>query len=121
MKINLAVYFADLYETFLKSESYLSGKLKLNWKERGYIYLLKDGDYYKIGKAKRPKDRLKTYRTENPRETQIILCEKVSDYTQTEKELLSLFKSKNHKGEWFKLDSEDIDKIKKYISEVKDL
>lgn len=81
----------------------------------GYLYIIKSGEYYKIGKALKPKQRIKTYITENPNKITVILCEKVKDYTKTEKELHSKFKDKNHNREWFNLDDKDINLIKDYI------
>jgi len=81
-------------------------------KQEGYIYVIKNGKFYKIGRAKRPKERMKTYKTESPNEIEVILCKKVDDYVETEKALLTLFEDKQHRGEWFELDDRDITKIR---------
>jgi len=85
-------------------------------KESGYIYILKNKEFYKIGRSKNPKNRIKSYVTENPDEIEIILCEYVDDYKKAEEELHILFKDKKHRGEWFKLNNEDIELIKNYIN-----
>lgn len=93
-----------------------SNKVSTKHKQQGYIYLIKDEKYYKVGKSLNFKSRIKTYRTENPRETKVILCRKVSDYTNCETEIIQTLDSeKNHRGEWFILEQDDIDLIKKII------
>jgi len=84
-------------------------------KKIGYIYLLKSNSLYKIGRAKYLKNRIKTYRTENPFGIKVIFKKEVNDYLRIEKELLNKFKSKKVKGEWFDLTPTDIKSIKKYL------
>lgn len=83
----------------------------------GYIYVIKSGEYYKIGRTVCLKDRIKKYITENPNEVKVLLNEKVVDYVDVEDKLLKMFKKKKHRGEWFKLDNSDIDIIKNYLKE----
>jgi len=77
-------------------------------KQSGFIYLLKSKNLYKIGRAKCPKDRLKTYKTENPFGIKVILQRRVDDYIKMEEKLLDMFRDKRVKGEWFKLNKQDI-------------
>ena len=84
-------------------------------KQKGYIYLLKSKNFYKIGKTKYLKDRMKAYKTENPFEIEIIIQKEVEDYVKIEKELLKKFEDKQIKGEWFKLNKDDVEEIKKYL------
>ena len=79
---------------------------------RGFIYILKSKNLYKIGRAKYPNDRIKTYTTENPFGIKIILLKEVKNYIQTEVDLLKKFKDKHFKGEWFKLNENDVREIK---------
>lgn len=81
----------------------------------GFIYLIKSKNIYKIGRSKLIKDRLKTYRTENPFGIKIILVKKVKDYIEKEKELLVKFKKNQIRGEWFKLNKKEIIWLKKNI------
>lgn len=90
---------------------------KIRIKKEGYIYLIKSDKYYKIGRAKSIKDRMRAYRTENPKETSILIQEKVDDYIGIEAELLKMFAHKNHRGEWFFLNKKDVELIKKYLDE----
>lgn len=84
----------------------------------GYIYVIKSLELYKIGKTKNKESRLKKYNTENPHSVELILCEKVDKYSETEENLHKLFKKKRKVGEWFKLNVDDILQIKNYINEI---
>lgn len=87
-------------------------------KERpGYIYILKSKNLYKIGRASNLKERMKTYKTENPFGIRVILQKKVDDYVEVEAKLLKEFKEKQVRGEWFKLDKEDLIKIKEILNQ----
>ena len=88
-------------------------------KQTGYIYLIKQDNYYKIGRAKEIKIRIKRYITENPNPLKIILQIKVNDYVKTETELLQQYKKKQFRGEWFLLNSNDVKEIKNYLTELK--
>jgi hypothetical protein len=80
----------------------------------GYVYLLRDDNMFKIGKAKCFTSRLETYETENPRPLTVVHSAFVSNYSQVEKELLTKFKQKRHRGEWFvNFNKDDIDKFSK--------
>jgi thymidine phosphorylase len=88
---------------------------KIENKQEGYIYIIKSKNLYKIGRTKNLKNRFKTYRTENPFEIKVIFQKKVNDYIKEEIKLLTKFKDKNYKGEWFKLDKKDIQWIKENL------
>ena len=82
----------------------------------GFIYVLKSGRYYKIGRTTNVISRMRSHQTSNPN-LKLILSSIVADSLGEEKKLLSEFKEKNHKGEWFLLKKDDINKIKKYLSQ----
>ena len=84
-------------------------------KQSGYIYLLKSKGFYKIGRTLQPEKRIEIYQTENPFGIKVIFQKEVADYVAKETELLSKFKDKNHRGEWFKLNKEDILWIKENV------
>ena len=71
-------------------------------KEKGYIYIIKLGEYYKIGKSKNFRKRMGEY-TQLYATPEIIIVEWVRDYHNFEKRLHRRFKKKNVRGEWFKL------------------
>ena len=87
-------------------------------KEYGYIYLLKSNGLYKVGRAKNPKDRLKTYKTENPFGIEIVHQERVFDYESIEITLHKHFAHKLKLGkEWFELEEDDIVFVKDFLRE----
>lgn len=85
--------------------------------DEGYIYVIKAGGRYKIGKAKELKDRVKTHQTSSPYETELVVGVVVEDYTKVERELHDLFAEKRVKGEWFTLDETDIKTIREHLGD----
>lgn len=83
---------------------------------KGYVYLVRLDKHYKIGISKNPKDRLKEF-TLLPYPLEDICIERVANYEQCEEELHLHFDNKRVRGEWFELDEEDIEYIKKYLEE----
>lgn len=81
----------------------------------GYIYVIRQDDFFKIGKALDMQNRMKMYITENPNELEVIIEHKVNNYGYVEKHLHNMFKSKRIRGEWFKLTNTDIVTIKAYL------
>lgn len=74
----------------------------------GYIYVLKVGDMYKIGKSVSPRGRIGTLKTACPFEIEVFAVYKTIDLHRTEKMLHDVFSEKRIRGEWFKLDKEDL-------------
>lgn len=81
----------------------------------GYIYLIKAGQYYKIGKSKVLRSRLKSHQTSNPNKIKLVVEKLVTNYHKKEKQLLKKFNNKKVNGEWFRLNKEDILWIKQNI------
>ena len=82
----------------------------------GYIYVIKSGSAYKIGKALSLKKRALRYITETPDEIELVCSALVSDYTRVEQELHTQFADKRQRGEWFLLDLDDVHHIKSYLA-----
>ncbi len=94
---------------FNKKSEDLSNKFKLVQKnDEGFIYIIKSGEYYKIGRAKDKDNRVKTYITENPKEIKLIFSHKVKNSKATERFLHQMFHKKKFRNEWFSLNEEDI-------------
>lgn len=76
----------------------------------GWIYLYKQGKYYKIGRSLSEDCRIKKYIIENPLPVELVFKKEVQDYVYTEKFLHDKFKEKriSNKQEWFLLDKKDI-------------
>ena len=79
-----------------------------------YVYLMfdKNTGFYKIGESLTPNHREKTLQSEKPT-IEIIFVSKLTEKNK-ERELHKLFKQKRVRGEWFILESQDIEIIKNY-------
>ena len=78
----------------------------------GYVYLIKSGEYHKIGLTRRdPRTRLKEITT--PEGVSLIYVIETNDPEGLEQFLHNEFKDKRSNREWFKLNEEDIQWIKK--------
>lgn len=78
---------------------------------KSYVYLVESGGSYKIGKSDSPKLRLASLQVSHTKPLKLLyLLEYTSSELATiaEKELHTIFKSKNIRGEWFLLESNDI-------------
>lgn len=85
----------------------------------GYIYLLKGDQYYKIGVTLDMDNRLGQISPQLPFPIKIIFSAKVLDRYGIEKFLHSYFDEKRTNGEWFRLDNEDVQFIRKTVKELK--
>lgn len=79
----------------------------------GNIYLMQDGDTFKIGRTSRaPEERYKDFKTGNP-DIKLIHHFPARDMYTAEKGLHNKYKSKRIAGtEWFKLSGRDVRQIK---------
>lgn len=79
----------------------------------GYVYLLKaENGYYKIGRTKSPKDRIKTFGVKLPFKVEFEHLIQTDDMEGLEAELHFTFADKRLDGEWFNLTSGDVEYIK---------
>lgn len=79
----------------------------------GFVYLVQSPTgAYKIGKAKDPNDRQKTFGIQLPFEVEFIALVPTPNMKQTEDELHRQFADKRVNGEWFNLTPEDVEYIK---------
>jgi len=86
---------------------------KLKDPDIGYIYIIKNGEYYKIGRTINYISRFYSYkRTEMPNLNEVIFCDKFKWHKRVEQKLLSWFKNRRHRGEWFSLTQKDLKTIK---------
>ena len=81
------------------------------------VYLMQDttNDFYKIGRSKEPRYREKTLQSENPT-IELLFCFEGS--RKDEKYLHECFKEKRIRGEWFRLDDDDIAYFKEYAGKI---
>jgi hypothetical protein len=79
----------------------------------GFVYLLQSpSSAYKIGRAKDPANRAKTFGVQLPFEVEFIALIKTDDMYTLELELHAQYASKHINGEWFALDAADVEAIK---------
>jgi hypothetical protein len=84
-------------------------------KHSGWVYVARaDNDLYKIGQCRRSLDqRIKGVSYASPIPIQLILSIDSDDCKTLEREMHLKFASKRSHGEWFALNSSDIEAIKK--------
>lgn len=82
-------------------------------KRSGFVYLLKAGEYYKIGMTTGTvENRLRQLQTGSPQKIKVIHTFNVDDPNKLESDLHRKYASKRITGEWFKLSWWDICQIK---------
>lgn len=82
------------------------------------VYIIKSGDYYKIGYTKDFARRYDSFQNANPIDPELVffLC---SDFPkEMEGQLHKLVEGKRFKREWFKLDIEDILLLVNFVKET---
>jgi Meiotically up-regulated gene 113 len=84
-------------------------------RESGCVYfLLADNGLVKIGRTKKLKERLDHFTAKLPYKLELIHTIFTDDSYGLEEYFHEKFKDKRQRGEWFKLDQEDIEEVKKY-------
>ncbi len=67
------------------------------------VYIVKSGEYVKIGKAANPKKRISELQISHPTELEIVAILTECDGHKVETQLHKRFAGHRHKGEWFRL------------------
>ena len=70
--------------------------------DSAYFYAMRCGDYVKFGVSDDPEQRLKTLRSANPYDTELIWSE--ANEEGLENFYHTLYADRHHRGEWFKFD-----------------
>lgn len=81
----------------------------------GYIYILKDTEisgYYKIGKTRKPHERMKAFGVHLPFAAELIHVIECYSADEVERRLHGQFADKRKRGEWFALTDEDVAALK---------
>jgi len=92
---------------------------KLPKRPRAYIYVIAAGnDVYKIGYAIDPSSRLLEIQIGSPVELRIVMSFQVKNGPQVESDLHNYFRIKHVRGEWFRLNSDDLEYIRQYLGQV---
>jgi len=88
------------------------GKPSLQLKA-GYVYLLKGGNYHKIGLSKDTDRRMEEILPKLPFETELVCTIATEDMYGLESRLHEQFADKRANGEWFKLNEADVEYIRR--------
>lgn len=84
----------------------------------GFVYIISEGtEFFKIGWASNVKQRLKDLQIANPRRLQIVK-QIQSTNKKDEKIIHYKYHDKKVRGEWFELDSSDIEEIEEYLKNI---
>ena len=79
--------------------------------QKGYVYLLKAGPYYKIGRTQELDQRIKQLATLPPFDVELIHVIPTKNMNKLESELHELYATKRKQGEWFELEPENVEFI----------
>lgn len=87
---------------------------KANKTKAGFVYVVKQvgGDHYKIGRTADPDDRLRTFNVKLPFPVEFEILIKCDDMYKLESDLHYQYASKRVRGEWFALDTDDLEAIR---------
>lgn len=82
--------------------------------ERGFVYIVRSGEYYKIGMTRGDVEkRVATLQTGSPRRLHIVKIIETEDPATLEKDLHGMLNNKRGRGEWFKLSEGDLRVLKR--------
>lgn len=74
----------------------------------GFVYLVKSGDFYKIGLAVDVEDRVRSLRTNSPYPAEVLHTVKTPSMRRLELLLHKAYRHKRTQGEWFALEPDDV-------------
>lgn len=106
------IFFRLRWPVILKRWRASRERWRHSFRPDGYIYLLGAPGFYKIGRAKRPDDRVKQLKIQLSWEVEVehlIPCE---NYVAAERVLHERFADQRANGEWFALSDSDVSLLK---------
>lgn len=80
--------------------------------EKGFIYVIKCKEFYKIGRTMHQNKIENRYKTHSPFLCELIFCIPCSNVISFEKYIHRIFNDKRHQGEWFCLSTADLEFIR---------
>ena len=84
-----------------------------------HIYLITDGEFFKIGRAIDVDKRLSDLQLGNPKTLSLVFYAPVGNASKVESHLHRLYSYKLIHREWFSLNEVDVSEIKKYLRFIK--
>lgn len=110
-ELNQSIYNGWL-EMFKEIDEYTHDRKFRPQKKRsqkpGYVYVIKAGPYYKIGRTKNLDTRIMQLSTQPPFDIEFVHAIWTPEMTFLESKLHNKFAAKHKNGEWFELDEEDV-------------
>ena len=91
------------------------GLVVSNRSNKGFLYVVRCGDNFKIGHTFNFSRRLKALRHANPFGVHTVLILKLSNPSLVERRLHRLFAERHWTGEWFKLNGEDLEFLRCFV------
>lgn len=80
----------------------------------GHIYVLRAGEFYKIGRTRQLDSRIKALSIQLPFPVEVVHTFPSDDHVEVEQWIHDLFADKRANGEWFRLSEEDVARIRKW-------
>lgn len=82
------------------------------------VYILKVGEYYKIGITKNIRERIRHFQTGNPYKVELIALKECVDAANSEKAMHNQFCHNRRFGEWFELGADELAEAIRILDEV---
>jgi hypothetical protein len=107
---------AHCFEYLATNTVYLQAVKKLEAKPRptGGVYMLRAGEFYKIGKASKFDQRIKQLKIQLPHKVEVVHKIYTDDHNQLERYWHRRFKHRKTNSEWFRLEDVDVEEFKNY-------
>ena len=83
-----------------------------------YLYLLRCNKYYKIGISSSLEQRIDYLQIGNPYEIDLLMAVKIGNSLESEKLLHERFSHRRVRGEWFELDTKELEEVKDLMCRV---
>lgn len=79
--------------------------------KKGFLYVVTNGAFYKIGVTVNPVRRMHDLQISSPERLSFISLIQTDDFEKLERKLHNMFNDKRMEGEWFNLDKKDLEYI----------
>lgn len=86
----------------------------------GFLYLLENGGYHKIGITSNLRKRVSVLQSGSPHEIVVVAANEVEDRLLWEKRLHEIFIEYHHRGEWYVLPDNIVKEVTEFIDNPKE-